>query len=161
MSDVFVQFVLFAHVLGATVLVGTGAGIAFFMVIAHRSQDTAAIAHVSQTVVFADFVFTATAAILQPVTGYILARASGWPFTEGWLLLSLLLYGLIGCFWLPVIAIQIRIRNLATDAVVNSAALPPDYYKLYRIWFACGIPAFAAIMVIIWLMVHKPEIVLF
>ena len=160
MDDLFIQLVLFAHVLGATVLVGTGAGIAFFMVIAHRSKDIAAIAHVSQTVVLADFVFTATAAILQPVTGYILAHNSGWPLIEGWILLSLLLYGLIGCFWLPVIAIQIRIRNLATEAATTNAALPLEYYRLYRIWFACGIPAFAAIMVIIWLMVHKPDIAL-
>ena len=33
------EFLRFAHVIGACVLLGTGAGIAFFMVISNRSQD--------------------------------------------------------------------------------------------------------------------------
>ena len=73
------EVLLFLHVLGATVLLGTGAGIAFFMVMSHQSKDARLIAHVSGIVVIADTVFTATAAIAQPVTGYLLAREVGWP----------------------------------------------------------------------------------
>ncbi|MFD2342552.1 DUF2269 family protein [Sinorhizobium terangae] len=149
------------HVLGATVLLGTGAGIAFFMVMAQRSRDPRIIAHVAGTVVIADTVFTATAVVLQPLTGYGLARAIGWPLSEGWIVLSLALYVLAGLFWLPVVWIQIRLRDLAKQAVAAKAPLPPAFDRLYRIWFACGFPAFASVIAIFWLMLTKPDITLF
>ena len=144
------------HVLGAAVLLGTGAGIAFFMVMAHRTRDAALIAHVAGTVVLADTVFTATAVVLQPVTGVLLAWEVGWRLTEGWILLSLVLYVVTGLFWLPVVAIQIRLRDLARAAAAASAPLPPAYRRLYRIWFACGFPAFLAVLAIFWLMLTRP-----
>ncbi|MBB4234338.1 DUF2269 family protein [Rhizobium esperanzae] len=155
------ELLLLAHVVGATVLFGTGAGIAFFMVMAHRTRDPVLIAHVAATVVIADTVFTATAALLQPVTGYLLARIIGWELSEGWIALSLLLYVLTGLFWLPVVWIQIRLRDLARAAVASSSPLPRAYFSLYRIWFACGFPAFSAVVGILWLMLTKPSISLF
>lgn len=152
------DLLLFAHVVGATVLLGTGAGIAFFMVMAHRSRDPALVAHVAGTVVVADTVFTATAAVVQPVTGYALARLSGWPLTEGWVALSLVLYVVVGAFWLPVVAMQVRMRNLANAARDAGTALPDAYHRLYRWWFAFGFPAFAAVLGIVWLMVAKPPL---
>ncbi|RUM08392.1 DUF2269 family protein [Rhizobium chutanense] len=155
------EWLLLAHVIGATVLFGTGAGIAFFMVMAHRTHDPALIAHVAATVVIADTVFTATAAILQPITGYLLAQSIGWDLSEGWIALSLLLYVVTGLFWLPVVWIQIRLRDLARAAVSSGQALPPAYHSLYHIWFACGFPAFAAVLGILWLMLTKPSLTLF
>ncbi|PDT38746.1 hypothetical protein CO671_05150 [Rhizobium sp. M10] len=155
------EWLLLAHVVGATVLFGTGAGIAFFMVMAHRTRDPALIAHVAGTVVIADTVFTATAAILQPVTGYLLARMIGWDLSEGWIALSLLLYVVTGLFWLPVVWIQIRLRDLARAAAASTNALPPAYFSLYRVWFAFGFPAFSAVIGIFWLMLTKPAIALF
>lgn len=146
----------FAHVLGATVLLGTGAGIAFFMVLSHRSRDPALIAHVAGIVVIADTVFTATAAILQPITGTLLAWYLGWSFLEPWVLLSLILYVVVGAFWLPVVWIQLQMRNLACTARDTKSPLPDRYFKLYHIWFACGFPAFFAVMGIVWLMLMKP-----
>ncbi|MBB4289606.1 putative membrane protein [Rhizobium leguminosarum] len=155
------EWLLLAHVIGATVLFGTGAGIAFFMVMAHRTRDPRLIAHVAGTVVIADTIFTATAAIFQPVTGTLLARSIGWDLWEGWIALSLLLYVVTGLFWLPVVWIQIRLRNLARVATMAGSALPPVYFSLYRIWFACGFPAFFAVVGILWLMLTKPAIALF
>ncbi len=152
------ELLLLAHVVGATVLFGTGAGIAFFMVMAHRTRDPRLIAHVAGTVVIADTIFTATAAILQPVTGYLLARIIGWDLTESWILLSLLLYVVTGIFWLPVVWIQIRLRNLARAAAASGTALPPAYFGLYRVWFAFGFPAFFAVAGIFWLMLTKPAL---
>jgi uncharacterized membrane protein len=156
-----VELLLLLHVIGATVLFGTGAGIAFFMVMAHRTRDPRLIAHVAETVVIADTIFTATAAILQPVTGYLLAQSIGWSLAEGWIALSLLLYLVTGIFWLPVVWIQIRLRNLARVSAATDAPLPPAYFGLYRIWFACGFPAFFAVIGILWLMINKPSITLF
>lgn len=149
-----------AHVIGACVLLGTGAGIAFFMLMAHRTGQAALIAHTAGIVVIADTVFTATAAVAQPVTGYLLVRSVGWSLTEGWIALSLILYVFVGAFWLPVVWIQLRLRDLARVAVAEGAALSPRYHRLFRIWFLCGIPAFLAVLVIVWLMLARPDFAL-
>ncbi len=148
------------HVIGAAVLLGTGAGIAFFMLMAHRTGDAKVVAHTAGVVVIADFVFTATAVIAQPVTGLALAHLAGWPVLSGWVALSLALYVLTGLCWLPVVAIQLRLRDLARKAAAEAGPLPAEYHALFRRWFALGIPAFAAVLAIVWLMVAKPSLAL-
>ena len=149
-----------AHVIGATVLFGTGAGIAFFMLMANRTRDARLIAHVSGTVVIADTLFTATAAILQPITGAWLAHLLGWPLTTGWIALSLVLYVVVGLFWLPVVWIQIQLRDMARVAAARSEPLPERYHRLYRVWFAFGFPAFVSMIGILYLMLIRPDPVL-
>ena len=151
----------FLHVLGATVLLGTGAGIAFFMVWANRTRNPAIVAHVAGTVVVADTLFTLTAVIAQPITGYFLAAEVGWSLAEEWIALSLLLYVVTGLFWIPVVFIQIRLRNLAREAAEKNLPLPGLYHRLYRIWFVCGFPAFLAVLGILWLMIDRPLFDLF
>ena len=146
------------HVIGATVLLGTGAGIAFFMLMADRSGDVRLIAGVARIVVIADYVFTATAVVAQPVTGVLLARTVGYPLGEGWIVASILLYLLTGAFWLPVVWMQSRMRNLARAAAATGEALPAEYRRLFRWWFAFGFPAFTAVLAIFWLMIARPEI---
>lgn len=150
------EILRFLHIIGACVLLGTGAGIAFFMVISNRTRNAALIAHTAGIVVLADTVFTATAAVAQPVTGYLLARLVGWPLFEGWVLWSLGLYAVVGLFWLPVVWMQIRLLRLAIAARDAGKPLPAAYWRLYRVWFACGFPAFAAVLAIVWLMIAKP-----
>jgi uncharacterized membrane protein len=157
----WIDLLRWLHVVGATLLFGTGLGIAFFMFLAHRTRDPAAVAHVAGTVVVADGLFTATAAVAQPITGYALARLIGWPLTEGWLLLSLVLYAVTGAFWLPVLWVQRRMRDLARTAAAAGEPLPPAYHRLFRIWFASGWPAFLSVLAILWLMTAKPSIRLF
>ncbi len=149
------------HVIGACVLLGTGAGIAFFMLMAHRTRDPHLIAHVAGTVVIADALFTATAVVAQPVTGILLARSLGWPLSEGWIAASLALYVLTGAFWLPVVWIQARLRDLAREAARERRELPARYDRLFRIWFAFGVPAFFAVLAILWLMLMRPHFVVF
>lgn len=144
------------HVIGATVLFGTGAGIAFFMLMAHRTGDARFIAQTAGVVVVADTLFTATAVVLQPITGAALAVMAGYPLTQGWIALSLVLYGVTGAFWLPVVWMQLRMRDLARAAAKADAPLPDAYHRLWRLWFAFGFPAFAAVLGIVWLMVAKP-----
>ena len=146
------------HVLGSTVLLGTGAGIAFFMLMAHRSGDVRLIAGVARIVVVADYVFTATAVVAQPITGALLAQAAGYSLGEGWIALSIGLYLLTGAFWLPVVWMQSRMRNLAAAAAASGAPLPAEYHRLFRWWFAFGFPAFTAVLAIFWLMIARPEI---
>lgn len=146
------------HVIGATVLLGTGAGIAFFMLMAHRSGDVRVIAGVARIVVLADYVFTATAVVAQPVTGVLLARWVGYDLTEGWIAASIALYLLTGAFWLPVVWMQSRMRTLAATAAAAGEPLPAEYHGLFRRWFAFGFPAFTAVLAIFWLMIARPEI---
>ena len=152
----WIDVIRLLHVLGACMLIGTGAGIAFFMVMAHRTKDPAIIAHTAAIVVIADMLFTATAALAQPITGVILAFDLGWPLLEGWVGLALGLYVFVGVFWLPVVWIQIRLRDMAREARDAGAPLPQRYRRLYRIWFTCGFPAFFAVLAIVWLMLTKP-----
>src|SRR3954469_18409974 len=107
----------FLHLIGASVLLGTGAGIAFFMLMAHRSRDVRMIADVARIVVIADYLFTASAVVLQPVTGAGMAHIAGYPLFSGWIGWSILLYLVTGAFWLPVVWMQMRMRDLAVQAV--------------------------------------------
>lgn len=145
-----------AHVVGACVLLGTGAGIAFFMLMAHRTRDPRLIAHTAGIVVLADYAFTASAVIAQPITGALLADALGWRLGEGWIAASLALYVLTGLFWIPVVFMQRRMRDLARAAAARGEGLPADYFRLFRLWFACGFPAFASVLGIVWLMLARP-----
>jgi len=148
--------VKYLHLLGAVVILGTGTGIAFFMLMAHRSRDAAFIAGTAAIVVVADMVFTLSAVILQPVTGGILMMLSGASFAERWLAVSLVLYAIAGLFWIPVIFMQIEMRDLALIADAAGQPLPPRYHTLFRRWFLFGIPGFGSVMAILWLMIARP-----
>ncbi|WP_377828678.1 DUF2269 family protein [Bradyrhizobium lupini] len=146
----------YLHVLGAIVILGTGTGIAFFMLMAHRTNDVAFIARTASAVVIADAIFTLSAVILQPVTGGLLMMLSATSVAERWLLVSLALYAIAGLFWIPVIFMQIEMRDLARKAAEQRGALPERYFVLFRRWFAFGFPGFGATMLILWLMIAKP-----
>jgi uncharacterized membrane protein len=143
--------VKYLHVLGAIVILGTGSGIAFFMLMAHRSGDAAFIARTASTVVIADMLFTLTAALLQPASGGVLMLLSSTAFSERWLAASLALYAVAGLFWVPVIFMQIEMRDLARAATAKGEPLPPRYFALFRRWFLFGIPGFGSVMAILWL----------
>ena len=75
-----------------------------------------------------DFVFTATAVVAQPITGILLSQNRSYIVTGG--------------FWLPVVWMQVRMRDLAESAVRQGCPLPLAYYKLFWFWFSFGFPAF-------------------
>jgi uncharacterized membrane protein len=147
-----------AHVIGAAVLFGTGIGIAFFMLMAHRSHNVAAIAPTATIVVIADAVFTATAVVLQPITGIGLAHVAGYSLLDSWIIASVALYLFVGACWLPVLVFQKRMRDLALAALNSGAPLPADYDRYFRYWFILGWPAFAAMIAIFWLMIARPQL---
>ncbi|MDA9465692.1 DUF2269 family protein [Bradyrhizobium sp. CCBAU 53415] len=148
--------VKYVHVLGAIVILGTGTGIAFFMLMAHRTHDAEFIARTASVVVVADAIFTLSAVIFQPVSGGLLMMLSATSITEHWLLASLALYAIAGLFWIPVVFMQIEMRDLARKAADQRTALPERYFILFRRWFAFGFPGFGATMAILWLMIAKP-----
>ena len=149
-------WVKWLHVLCSTLLFGTGLGIAFFMWRADRRGDPAQIAATARTVVLADTCFTAPAVVLQLLSGWWLAEQLGQPLQSFWVRSALLLFFLVGACWLPVLWLQVRARNLATQAVAAGTPLPQSYRRTMRWWYALGWPAFLCVMAIFWLMVFKP-----
>jgi uncharacterized membrane protein len=144
------------HILGAAVLFGTGLGIAFFMFMAHRTGEPAAIAHTARIVVVGDALFTATAVVLQPLTGWGLAVLSGYPMSSFWIRATLVLYVAVGLCWLPVVWLQLKMRDMALAAARKRTALPARYHRYYRMWFYLGWPAFIGVIAIFALMLWKP-----
>lgn len=143
------------HIISATVLFGTGLGTAYFMWSASRTRDARVIAAVTRHVVRADWLFTTPTVVFQPVSGAWLAHAAGYPWS-GWIGWSLLLYVLAGACWLPVVWLQLRMRDIAAEAARGGRTLPALYWRYARIWFWLGVPAFAAMVLVFFLMVLRP-----
>jgi uncharacterized membrane protein len=144
------------HILSSTFLFGTGIGSAFYMLFTSLSRDVRAIAVVSRHVVLADWIFTATTGVIQPLTGAYLIHLAGFPWQSAWIMWSLALYVLAGACWLPVVWMQIKMRDMAQVAARDGTELPALYWRYLRMWVALGIPAFFALVVVFWLMVAKP-----
>jgi len=155
MTDPYVWLKLI-HVVGACVLLGTGLGIAFFMWMAHCTGDPGTIASTARVVVIADAVFTAAAVVLQPLSGAALAHVMGYSLREPWIVASFGLYLLVGACWLPVVRVQLKLRDLAIAARDTGRPLPAQYRRLFRVWFWLGWSAFAGVIAIFALMIAKP-----
>lgn len=145
------------HIVSSTILFGTGLGTAFFKWIVDRSGNVAAIRVVSEKVVLADWLFTSPAIVIQAVTGIALARFMGFPVNHGWVAYAIALYCIAGLCWLPVVWLQMRMRDLARDSDSSGSPLPPAYWTYARGWFWLGVPAFLSLVVVFWLMVAKPS----
>jgi len=145
------------HIMSATFLFGTGVGSAFYLLFVTLSKDVRAVALVARYVVLADWLFTSTTAVIQPVTGYYLMRIAGFQATSTWLTWSFILYGVAIACWLPVVWLQMRLRDVARQAADRNIALPLEYWRYFWTWVALGIPAFIAFVVVFYLMVAKPS----
>jgi len=151
-------FVLKAiHVVSAAVLFGTGLGTAFFKWITDRTGNVPAIRVVSEKVVLADWLITLPAIIVQALTGFALTRLMGYPLTHGWLAWSIALFFLAGACWVPVVWLQIQMRNLARTSEREGLPVPAVYRAYARVWFWLGVPAFAAVALVFWMMIAKPR----
>jgi uncharacterized membrane protein len=144
------------HILSSTFLFGTGIGSAFYMLFTSLSRDVRAIAVVSRFVVRADWIFTTTTIVIQPLTGLYMMHLAGYPLTSRWIMWSFALYFLAGACWLPVVWMQLRMRDMAQVAARDGTELPRQYWRYLRLWVALGIPAFFALVIVFWLMVAKP-----
>ncbi|MBL0420005.1 DUF2269 domain-containing protein [Ramlibacter sp. AW1] len=143
------------HVVSSTVLFGTGVGSAFYLLVSTMQRDVAVVAAVSRQVVWADWLFTTTTAVLQPLTGAWMVLRLGLPWSTPWLAWSIGLYVLAIACWLPVVGIQLRLRDLAGGAAATGSTLPPAYWRLFGWWVGLGFVAFFAFLMIFWLMVTK------
>jgi uncharacterized membrane protein len=144
------------HIISSTILFGTGIGIAFFMLRSYFADNLHQKLFAAKETVIADFIFTLPAVITQAVSGIWLVWKSGYQWSDLWLTTTYIIYMIAGICWLPVIWIQIRLRNLVATSITNQSQLPPTYFKLFRIWFLLGWPAFTGLVVIFFMMIVKP-----
>jgi uncharacterized membrane protein len=145
------------HIISSTILFGTGIGSAFYMFMANRGKELPAICFATRLVVIADWIFTTPAIIVQLITGVALVYVAGYEFSDFWVVGALALYFFAGACWLPVVWIQIRMRDMAKAALATGQPLPESYWRLDKWWIGLGALAFPAIIVVFWLMVHKPQ----
>ncbi|HEY9198848.1 MAG TPA: DUF2269 domain-containing protein [Gammaproteobacteria bacterium] len=146
------------HIVSATLLFGTGLGSAFYKYMTDRSGNLPAIAVTNRLVVRADWLFTAPSILLQPVTGVLLAHTLGHPLTSSWLVVSIALYILAGCCWLPVVYLQILMRDQSEYALAAQQGLDARYAHLASLWFWLGVTAFTALVIVYFLMIFKPAL---
>lgn len=143
------------HILSSTVLFGTGIGTASVFVFAHHTRDVKTIANVSRYVVTADWVFTGTSGIVQPLTGLLMVYLAGYSFTAFWIWGSIIGYLIAAFCWFPVVYLQIQMRNFASESLQNGMKLPDQYYQCYRLWISLGCPAFTSLIVVFYFMTTK------
>lgn len=151
------SLVKWLHILSSVLMVGTGFGTAFYLYFANRAGNVAAIAVVSRLVVRADTWFTTPAVIFQPLSGLWLMQQAGWTLSDDWIWQSIALFLFTGACWLPVLWLQLRLRDLAAAADAGHSALPPQYWRYARHWEWLGYPAFVAMLAVFYLMVAKPQ----
>lgn len=144
------------HILSATILFGTGIGIAFFMFRSYFTDNLHEKFYAARNTVMADYLFTFPAAILQPLTGIALIHMVGYDWQDLWLMVTYGIYIMAGLCWLPVVWIQIQLKNMVRDSLTQGTILPARYHRLFKMWFLLGWPAFIGLVVVFFLMVLKP-----
>ncbi len=144
------------HIVSSTVLFGTGLGIAFFFLMGRRSGDPVMALFAARTTCLADMLFTLTAGIVQPLSGFALIWLTGFDPFAPWLVWTYALYLLALACWLPVVWLQLRMRDMLAARVAGHDFDEARYRRYYRLWFALGWPAFAGLVAVFWLMVAKP-----
>lgn len=145
------------HILSATILFGTGLGSAFYMFAANRRGELGGIVFAIRHVVIADFAFTTPAIVVQFVTGILLLDRAGHSFGDPWVIAALVLFVFVGACWLPVVWLQIKMRDMAKTAIETKTGLPERYWRYDRWWIALGSLAFPSVLLIFYLMVFRPD----
>jgi uncharacterized membrane protein len=146
----------FIHVISSTILFGTGIGTACVMVYGNKTRDLNVITAITSYVVLADWLFTTTSGIIQPLTGFWMVHINHYSFKSLWVMGSITGYLIAACCWFPVVYLQMKMRDLALTAQATSTALPPLYYRYFKCWFCLGWPAFISLIVVFYLMTNKP-----
>ena len=144
------------HIISATILFGTGIGIAFFMFRSYFTNNIREKLYAARNTVLADYIFTLPAVIIQPLSGIWLVWQGGFGWMDMWLSTTYAIYIIAGLCWLPVVWIQIQLKKMVRHSAETGEALPARYKKLFKIWFLLGWPAFIGLVIVFYLMVTKP-----
>ncbi len=145
-----------SHIVSSTILFGTGIGTAFSMFMANRQGNIQGIYTATRNAVLADWLFTTPSGLVQVITGAALVMAGGYDLREDWILWGIGLYVFAGLCWLPVVWLQLKMRDMAKQSMDRGEALPPVYWRMDKWWIVLGCCAFPALVIVFYLMVVKP-----
>lgn len=145
------------HIISATLLFGTGLGTFFFMIRACRSGNLEAIRVTAATVVLADWYFTTPAVLVQFASGLALMHILHISLLSAWFKVVIGLFCFVGALWLPVVYIQLQLRQIIADHPADQP-LPERFSRQVRRWEMLGYPAFSTMILIFGWMVYKPWI---
>ena len=123
---------------------------------ANRRGEIEEIYFATRTVVLTDYMLTLPAVLIQLITGILLVQELGRSFTEFWIAWGLALYFFAGACWIPVVWMQIRMRDMAKISAETNKPLPGGFWKMDRWWIILGSLAFPSILIVFYLMVFKP-----
>lgn len=146
----------FIHIVSSTILFGTGIGTACTMLYGHNTRDTRVIAAITQYVVLADWIFTGSSGLIQPISGLWMVYLADYSWTSFWVIGSIIGYLIAAFCWFPVVYLQIKMRDFAIHAERNKSLLPPIYFRYFKYWFCLGWPAFISLIIVFYLMTNKP-----
>ncbi|CAA6804064.1 MAG: Membrane protein [uncultured Sulfurovum sp.] len=149
------DFLIFMHILSAILLLGVGAGSAFYKFMSDKLGNIEVIVHTNKMVVLADWIFITPSAILQPLTGVLLMNVLNISFWTPWLFIAIVLYIFAGLLWLMAVYLQIRMRDMALKAQKNKLFLGEAYFRLVKYWITLGIFSFISMAGVFVLMVFK------
>jgi uncharacterized membrane protein len=142
------------HVFSAMIVFGTGIGIAWYQLRAWRTKSREHFRWISSETVTADWIFTTSAILLLLASAAAMLTINPFWLQQRWLQIAIALTGLVFLLWLPVVALQYRLRKLVqADEIVES-----EIRKLMKWWCALGGVAFPLMLAIVFLMVAKPQL---
>lgn len=144
------------HIVSAAILFGTAFGITFFMFRSHAADTLRERYFAVRTTVLAENLFVLPTVFILPLTGIWLLHDGSHDPDALWVALAIALFTAGGVCWLPVVWLQVQLRNMLADAVRGSHAVPERYRTLYRVWCLLAWLPFAILIVIFALMVAKP-----
>lgn len=112
-----------------------------------------------RTVVWLDAVFTAPLILISVLSGLMLATILGGVSTIGWISNALFLFLFSGAVWITAdIPTQYRINRLFLTVDRDCPKLPAPLVKLLWLRMAISAAGTLPLLVIFYLMIHKPEL---
>ena len=146
------------HVLSAALLIGVGAGTAFFLWYTHRSGEIGAIRIATRAALLVEWWIIVPTVVLQPLTGFWMLDVDGQALQQPWTVAALLLFSVAGVVWVPAVALKIRMHNFARAAAERRLPLPPEFHRWMHWWLALWWTIFLLTLAILALMVFRPSL---
>jgi uncharacterized membrane protein len=148
-----------AHVLAATLFFGNVVIGTIWETRSLVSKRAEIIRYTYATVAWLDAVFTAPLILVALVSGLMLGTLAGGVFSIGWLVVAFAIFALSGLVWLALdIPTQYRVKRLMDDVPLDAKELPEAVLRLLRFRVVLNVGAIALLLVVLTLMVHKPDL---
>jgi uncharacterized membrane protein len=151
--------VKFLHILSVTLFFANTVIGTIWEVRSLQTKRPEIIEHTYKTVTWLDGVFTAPLILVAVLSGITLATILGGIWSSGWLSAAFLLFLLSGLVWVTAdLPNQHRVNHLFKTLPTGTKSLPPELTRLLWWRMAVNFFGFAPLLVIFFLMIHKPEI---